>query len=170
MFMLSKAGGNAFPRRRRDIILKQIIKAGALLCALTMLEWNAAAVAEEKRLGDYIYVPAMSDPRSVGTISLRVDGVRCGENGEKETVEALSGAEFGVYVYSSEGRLTPWANPLYPSEPMRIRGVEGQMFENGILLMQDGVVKVAPVTAVLVGIGLFAISGFPPLARAQARP
>lgn len=95
--------GNGIPRRRRDIILKQIIKAGALLCALTMLEWNATAVAEEKRLGDYIYVPAMSDPRSVGTISLRVDGVRCGENGEKETVEALSGAEFGVYVYSAEG-------------------------------------------------------------------
>ena len=92
-----------------------------------MLEWNATAVAEEKRLGDYIYVPAMSDPRSVGTISLRVDGVRCGENGEKETVEALSGAEFGVYVYSSEGRLTPWANPLYPSEPMRIRTGEGEM-------------------------------------------
>ena len=118
--------GKAFPRRRRDIILKQIIKAGALLCALTMLEWNAAAVAEEKRLGDYIYVPAMSDPGSVGTISLRVDGVRCGENGEKETVEALSGAEFGVYVYSSEGKLTPWANPLYPSEPMRIRTGEGE--------------------------------------------
>ena len=66
--------GNGIPRRRRDIILKQIIKAGALLCALTMLEWNATAVAEEKRLGDYIYVPAMSDPRRVGTISLRVDG------------------------------------------------------------------------------------------------
>lgn len=106
--------------------MKQIIKAGALLCALTMLEWNATAVAEEKRLGDYIYVPAMSDPGSVGTISLRVDGVRCGENGEKETVEALSGAEFGVYVYSSEGKLTPWANPLYPSEPMRIRTGEGE--------------------------------------------
>ena len=42
--------GNEIPRRRRDIILKQIIKAGALLCALTMLEWNATAVAEEKRL------------------------------------------------------------------------------------------------------------------------
>ena len=26
--------GNGIPRRRRDIILKQIIKAGALLCAL----------------------------------------------------------------------------------------------------------------------------------------
>ena len=34
---------------------------------------------------------------------------------------SLAGAEFGVYVYSSEGKLTPWANPLLPSEPMRIR-------------------------------------------------
>ena len=55
--------------------MNQIIKAGALVCALAMLEWNAAAVAEEKRLGDYIYVPAMSAPGSVGTISLRVEGV-----------------------------------------------------------------------------------------------
>ena len=101
--------------------MNQIIKAGALVCALAMLEWNPAAVAEEKRLGDYIYVPAMSDPAGMGAISLRVEGVKSGENGEKETVESLAGAEFGVYVYSSEGKLTPWANPLLPSEPMRIR-------------------------------------------------
>lgn len=96
--------------------MNQIIKAGALVCALAMLEWNAAAVAEEKRLGDYIYVPAMSAPGSVGTISLRVEGVTDGG-----TVESLAGAEFGVYVYASDGKLTPWANPLLPSEPMRIR-------------------------------------------------
>ena len=101
--------------------MNQIIKAGALVCALAMLEWNPAAVAEEKRLGDYIYVPAMSEPSSMGAISLRVEGIKSGENGEKETVESLAGAEFGVYVYSSEGKLTPWANPLLPSEPMRIR-------------------------------------------------
>ena len=106
--------------------MNQIIKAGALVCALAMLEWNTAAVAEEKRLGDYIYVPAMSAPGSVGTISLRVEGVKCGENGETETVQSLSGAEFGVYVYSSEGQLTPWANPLLPSEPMRIRTGESE--------------------------------------------
>ena len=38
----------------------------------------------------------------------------------------LRGAEFGVYVYDSNGQLTPWANPLSPSEPMRIRTVEGE--------------------------------------------
>ena len=70
--------------------MNQIIKAGALVCALAMLEWNPAAVAEEKRLGDYIYVPAMSAPGSVGTISLRVEGVTDGG-----TVESLAGAEFG---------------------------------------------------------------------------
>ena len=63
--------------------MNQIIKAGALVCALAMLEWNPAAVAEEKRLGDYIYVPAMSDPAGMGAISLRVEGVKSGENGEK---------------------------------------------------------------------------------------
>ena len=89
--------------------MNQIIKAGALVCALAMLEWNAAAVAEEKRLGDYIYVPAMSAPGSVGTISLRVEGVTDGG-----MVESLAGAEFGVYVYASDGKLTPWANPLLP--------------------------------------------------------
>ena len=59
--------------------MNQIIKAGALVCALAMLEWNPAAVAEEKRLGDYIYVPAMSNPAGMGTISLRVEGVKSGE-------------------------------------------------------------------------------------------
>ena len=59
--------------------MNQIIKAGALVCALAMLEWNPAAVAEEKRLGDYIYVPAMSEPSSMGAISLRVEGVKSGE-------------------------------------------------------------------------------------------
>ena len=32
-------------------VLNQIIKAGALVCALAMLEWNPAAVALETRLG-----------------------------------------------------------------------------------------------------------------------
>ena len=76
--------------------MNQIIKAGALVCALAMLEWNPAAVAEEKRLGDYIYVPAMSDPAGMGTNSLRVEGVKSGENGEKETEEALAGAGGGI--------------------------------------------------------------------------
>lgn len=100
----------AFSRKRRNIVLNQIIKAGALVCALAMLEWNAAAVAEEKRLGDYIYVPAMSAPGSVGTISLRVEGVTDGG-----TVESLAGAEFGVYVYASDGKLTPWAIRCCPA-------------------------------------------------------
>ena len=55
----------------------------------------------------------------MGTISLRVEGVR--RKRRKGTVESLAGAEFGVYVYASDGKLTPWANPLLPSEPMRIR-------------------------------------------------
>jgi hypothetical protein len=53
---------------------------------------------------------------------------------------SISGA-FGAWYERHEG----WFYMGSPvSEPMRIRGVEGQMFENGILLIQDGVVQVAP--------------------------
>lgn len=52
----------------------------------------------------------------------------------------ISGA-FGAWYENHEGWFYMGA-PL--SEPMRIRGVEGQYFENGILLNQDGVVTVAP--------------------------
>lgn len=101
------------------IALNRIKKMSALLCAFAMLAGGAAA--EEKRLGNYIYVPAMKTPGSVGTIGLRVEGVAIGENGQEQIIDALPGAEFGVYVMSESGQLTPWANPLFPSEPMRIR-------------------------------------------------
>lgn len=104
--------------------MNHIIRTGALLCAFAML--SGVAVAEEKHLGDYIYVPAMTAPGSVGAISLRVSGARCGEDGQRVEEESLAGAEFGVYVVSSDGQLRPWANPLLPSEPMRIRTGEGE--------------------------------------------
>jgi len=98
---------------------------GAALCALAMLAGSMAA-AEEKRLGDYIYVPAMQVAPVSGSISLRVEGMALSEHSDEPVVEkTLSGAEFGVYVFSSSGELTPWANPLYPSEPMRIRSAQG---------------------------------------------
>ncbi len=98
----------------------------AALCAGLML-FGSAAPAEEKRLGDYVYVPAMRVAQGVGTISLRVEGVALGAEGDRPVqVSSLSGAEFGVYVFSGDGELTPWANPLYPSEPMRIRTGEGE--------------------------------------------
>ena len=97
------------------------IRTGALLCACALLTGHGASLAEEKRLGDYIYVPAMSEPGSLGTISLRVEALGISQTGETEVVDGLAGAEFGVYVYASDGQLTPWANPLSPSEPMRIR-------------------------------------------------
>lgn len=105
----------------------RLIKAGAVFCAGLMLLMGGASVAEEKRLGDYIYVPAISAPGNVGTISLRVEGMGL-ESGSDEAVitPALAGAEFGVYVFSGDGELTPWANPLYPAEPMRIRTGEGE--------------------------------------------
>ena len=102
-----------------------MLKAAAL-CALAMLASNMA-VAEEKRLGDYIYVPAMQVAPVSGAISLRVEGLALSEHSDEPVVEeTLSGAEFGVYVFSGSGELTPWANPLYPSEPMRIRSADGE--------------------------------------------
>ena len=105
---------------------KRWILKGAALCVLAMLAGGAAA-AEEKRLGNYIYVPAMQAAPVSGAISLRVEGVALSEQSDEPVIEkALAGAEFGVYVFSSSGELTPWANPLYPSEPMRIRSAEGE--------------------------------------------
>lgn len=69
-----------------------------------------------------------------------------------EQVAAEGGRLSGVTGYSISGVFGAWyeshegwfymGSPV--SEPMRIRGVEGQMFENGILLLQDGAVVVAP--------------------------
>lgn len=106
---------------------KRMIGRGMLLGACAALLSGCMAVAEEKRLGDYIYVPAMTAPGSVGMIGLRVEGLTLEQDGDEQViVESLAGAEFGVYVISSDGQLTPWANPLYPSEPMRIRTGEGE--------------------------------------------
>ena len=99
---------------------------GAALCMAALLSCGAAA-AEEKRLGDYIYVPAMQVSPVSGTISLRVEGLALTEESDEPVAkETLAGAEFGVYVFSGSGELTAWANPLYPSEPMRIRSSEGE--------------------------------------------
>jgi len=104
---------------------KWLLKSAAL-CACAMLMCGAAA-AEEKRLGDLIYVPAMQVAPVTGSISLRVEGLALtAESDEPVVVESLAGAEFGVYVFSGSGELMPWANPLYPSEPMRIRTGEGE--------------------------------------------
>ena len=100
---------------------KHLMRVGAFLLAAAMMPGCAAA--EERRLGDLIYVPAMQVTSAAGRYNLRVEGIPRTEDG---TVQAqpLAGAEFGVYVVSSDGELTPWANPLYPSEPMRIRSGE----------------------------------------------
>lgn len=105
---------------------RSIAKGAALLLCAALAQGQTAA-AEEKRLGDYIYVPAMQASSSAGAISLRVEGLALDAGSdEAQVVESLAGAEFGVYVFSGTGELTPWANPLYPSEPMRIRTGEGE--------------------------------------------
>lgn len=100
---------------------------GAALVLCAALVQGQTAVAEEKRLGDFVYVPASQATAAAGAISLRVEGLALSaDSDEAQVVETLAGAEFGVYVFSGTGELTPWANPLYPSEPMRIRTGEGE--------------------------------------------
>lgn len=99
---------------------ERFVKLGAVLAASALLFCAGSGAAEERRLGDYIYVPAMSEPGQTGRISLRAEGIACGEDGAQMACP-LPGVELGVYVVSGEGELVPWANPLYPSEPMRIR-------------------------------------------------
>ncbi len=108
------------------MFMKQNIKrVGAWVLAMAMLG-ACPAQAQELHVGDLIYVPAISAPDSVGTTKLRVQALMLGtDSDEPVTAESMAGAEFGVYVMSASGEMRPWANPLYPSEPMRIRTGEG---------------------------------------------
>ena len=78
-------------------------------------------------------------PASVNTV--RAEEVAAlGGRLSTETGFSIAG-QFGAWYDAHEG----WFYMGPPvSEPMQIRGVEGQMFENGILLIQDGEVTVAP--------------------------
>lgn len=107
--------------------MKNTVKGlGALLLAAALFACFPAS-AEEKQWGNLIYVPAMNVSGAMGSIRLTVEGLSLqADSDEPLVVSPLAGAEFGVYVYSSAGVLTPWANPLFPSEPMRIRTGEGE--------------------------------------------
>ncbi|MBQ8094968.1 MAG: carboxypeptidase regulatory-like domain-containing protein [Clostridia bacterium] len=97
-----------------------------LLCLMLLI---TVGYAEQRQYGDYIYVPAIGSVTSTDAIHLSVEGIGYSETGEPETKESLSGAEFGVYVVSAGGEVRPWANPLYPTEQMKIRtGASGASF------------------------------------------
>lgn len=105
--------------------MNKFVKLGVALSASLILACSGAA--EEKHIGDLIYVPAMTVQTQSGMHVLRVEGLsRQSGSDDALLLDQLAGAEFGVYVFSSDGELTPWANPLYPSEPMRIRTREGE--------------------------------------------
>ena len=82
-------------------------------------------------------VPAASDADRANEVA--AEGGRLSQT----TGYSISGA-FGQWYDNHEG----WFYLGAPvSEPMTIRGVEGQMFENGILLLQEDQVQVAPLPA-----------------------
>ncbi len=99
----------------------------ALLCVLLVL--GVSALAEEWRLGDLIYVPERVEPDGNGAIVLRVEGLTYDEQQGTVLIPSLADAEFGVYVRTSTGGFMPWADPLSPAQPMRIRtGRDGARF------------------------------------------
>lgn len=101
---------------------------------------------EENRLETRSDGRRQAADRRSSSVPASVDVVRA------NTVAAEGGRISNTTGYSISGLFGAWYDnhegwfylgaPV--SEPMRIRGVEGQMYENGILLNQDGVVQVAP--------------------------
>ena len=57
------------------MVNRRSIARGAALLLCAVLAQGQTAAAEEKRLGDYIYVPAMQASSAAGAISLRVEGL-----------------------------------------------------------------------------------------------
>lgn len=101
---------------------KHVVRTGAALMASALLLFAPKAWAQEKKLGDYVYVPAMNTQQLTGRISLRVEGLSLSQDSDgPRTLASLAGCEFGVYVLSGSGKMVRWANPLYPSEAMVVR-------------------------------------------------
>ena len=101
---------------------KHVVRTGAALMASALLLFAPTAGAQEKKLGDYVYVPAMSTLQQTGRISLRVQALSLSQDSDAPgTIDSLAGCEFGVYVRSGSGEMVRWANPLYPSEAMVVR-------------------------------------------------
>ncbi len=105
------------------------MKQVALFLFLLLMISGIVGIAE-RQVGDYIYVPAGGTIQVTDVIHLTVEGVGyAADTGESRREESLSGAEFGVYVINAAGEVRPWANPLYPTEQMKIRtGVDGASF------------------------------------------
>ena len=94
---------------------KAIFRMLAFLMVLTF----SAVTAEEHRHGEFIYVPAAEVTDQSDAYTLIVQGKQLSESGEESAVP-LANALFGVYVISGNGEPAAWANPLYPTEPMRV--------------------------------------------------
>ena len=95
-----------------------------LLAGTLLLSPLPAASGEEVTLGSYQYVGARSQ-EAAATAELLVRGLSLTQDADEPVeVPALAGAEFGVYVADADGQMRPWANPLYPQEPMRVRSGE----------------------------------------------
>lgn len=110
--------------------------------------------------------PIMNDEYAQDRSERRSDGRRNGADRRTAHFPAATNDVRASQIYNEGGRISGWSgygisgefgawyeshegwfymgSPI--SEPMMIRGVEGQVFENGILLNYDGVVRPAPLT------------------------
>ena len=110
-------------------MVKRIKIGFGLICLLLAFLVTLGACGEEKQIGNYIYVPESKTESTGGRIHLSARGIGYDRETGEEKTESLIGLEFGIYVISAEGQLRPWANPLYPAEPMRVRtNEEGASF------------------------------------------
>ena len=96
------------------------VKTGtALALALTMLA-TPASTQEAVTLGGYIYVPQRTTDAYGSEAIVRVQGLTLAQEGEEAQPSALSGVTLGVYVQNAQGEMRPWANPLAPTQPLRV--------------------------------------------------
>lgn len=79
-------------------------------------------------MGDYIYMPARTS-QIAQNYSLSVAGLmRADGEDEPSQIPYIAGGTFGIYVMNAKGEMTPWANPLYPTQPMRIVSLAEETF------------------------------------------
>ena len=99
---------------------KRKLLAGLLATTLLAAQTLPTVAVEEVALGSYRYIGAR-EAQAAQTASLQVRGLCLTEESDEPVeVSLLAGAEFGIYVQDAQGSMRPWANPLFPAEPMRV--------------------------------------------------
>lgn len=124
-----KVSGCASTFWRKNAVRQSIKrKLSVLLASVLLLSIAPLSTAEEAvTLGNYVYVPAREAAQGGSGYPVYVRGIALEEeSGESTVIDALAGVELGIYVQNARGEMTPWANPLYPTEAMRVRTTQNE--------------------------------------------